>query len=96
MLVVHAISYGNVTLVFLLVVQKNVREMYDVLYHESIPSCHSCVLPGGRRPNVFNVLVNEPEIIEKGKIDLQDLRDRGKVRNDDVACYEAYAILLLV
>ncbi|XP_021774270.1 CSC1-like protein RXW8 isoform X1 [Chenopodium quinoa] len=57
---------------------KNVREMYDVLYHDSIPSCHSCGLSGGGRPNVFNILVNEPEIIEKGRLDLQDLRDRGK------------------
>ncbi|XP_048494238.1 CSC1-like protein RXW8 isoform X2 [Beta vulgaris subsp. vulgaris] len=58
---------------------KSVREMYDVLYHDSIPSCHSCGLSGGGRPNLFNILVDEPEVSEKGKMDLQDLRDnRGK------------------
>lgn len=63
--------------------QKSVREMYDVLYHDSIPSCHSCGLSGGGRPNLFNILVDEPEVSEKGKMDLQDLRDnRGKVSND--------------
>lgn len=57
---------------------KNVKEMYGVLYHDSLPSCHSCGLPGGGRPSLFNILVNEPEVIEKGKVDMPDLRDRGK------------------
>ncbi|KAL9244116.1 hypothetical protein vseg_017924 [Gypsophila vaccaria] len=58
---------------------KNVKEMYDVLYHDNFPSCQSCGF-SRRRPNVFNVLVNEPEVIDKGKIDLRsiNLRARGK------------------
>lgn len=57
---------------------KSVREMYDVLYHDSMPSCRSCGLSGGGRTNVFNILVNEPEASGKRKMDLEDLRDRGK------------------
>ncbi|KAH9625432.1 hypothetical protein KSS87_023299 [Heliosperma pusillum] len=58
---------------------KNVKEMYDVLYHDNFPSCHSCGFSRSR-PNVFNVLVNEPEAIDKGKIDIRslNLRARGK------------------
>lgn len=83
--IVDTTNFKKVTLVscstFLM--QKSVREMYDVLYHDSIPSCHSCGLSGGGRPNLFNILVDEPEVSEKGKMDLQDLRDnRGKVSND--------------
>ena len=66
--------------------QKSVREMYDVLYHDSLPSCNSCGFPstGRGRSNAFNILVNEPEVIEKGKMDFHDLGDSDKVRNDSV------------
>ncbi|XP_057531633.1 CSC1-like protein RXW8 isoform X2 [Amaranthus tricolor] len=59
---------------------KSVREMYDVLYHDSLPSCNSCGFPstGRGRSNAFNILVNEPEVIEKGKMDFHDLGDSDK------------------
>ncbi|KAL2898493.1 CSC1-like protein RXW8 [Bienertia sinuspersici] len=61
---------------------RSVREMYDVLYHDSLPSCNSCGFPGGGRgggrSNVFNILVNEPDVTEKGKMELEDFRAREK------------------
>ena len=64
--------------------QRSVKEMYDVLYHDSLPSCNSCGFTsrGHGRSNVFNIAVHEPEVIEKGKIDFEDLHDRDKVRNE--------------
>lgn len=64
--------------------QRNVREMYDVLYHDSLPSCNSCGFKskGRGRSNVFSIAVHEPEVIEKGKTDFEDLHDTDKVRNE--------------
>ncbi|KAL9225665.1 hypothetical protein vseg_001561 [Gypsophila vaccaria] len=59
---------------------KDVKEMYDVLYNnESIASCYSCGFNRGRS-NVFNVLVNEHEMPDKGKTGFFsiDLRSSGK------------------
>ncbi|CAO2817721.1 unnamed protein product [Amaranthus hypochondriacus] len=59
---------------------RNVREMYDVLYHDSLPSCNSCGFKskGRGRSNVFSIAVHEPEVIEKGKTDFEDLHDTDK------------------
>lgn len=57
---------------------KSVKKVYD-FYRNDNPACVTCSFPGVR-PNVFNMLVNEPEVTEKGEVELHtcDLRARGK------------------